>query len=159
MWISYCPLDHLDSRLDGLTRFTGHHLLAVPKEPWQALKIGGGTPPVRTQHGWLTIFHGVGIQRQKERPAPCICYAAGALVLDEQDPRKVLYRSSRPILEPEIREELDGMMPHVVFPTAIDAREDGRVDVYYGMADSRIGVGRLLVPQTIDIEDEGGLAA
>jgi predicted GH43/DUF377 family glycosyl hydrolase len=60
----------------------------------------------------------------------------------------VTARSSEPLLEPEAEGERDGIVPNVVFPTGIDERGDGTADVYYGMADSRIGVARLarLVP-------------
>ncbi|MCR4330449.1 MAG: glycosidase, partial [Patescibacteria group bacterium] len=59
IWISYCPMD-----LDGLEQnhlglFNSHHRLATPVSPWERLKIGGGTPPVLTRHGWLIIYHGV----------------------------------------------------------------------------------------------------
>ena len=59
IWISYCPM-----ALDGLEpnqlgSFNSHHRLAAPVAPWERLKIGGGTPPVLTRHGWLIIYHGV----------------------------------------------------------------------------------------------------
>ena len=73
-------------------------------------------------------------------------YVAGALVLDAHDLRRVLYRSPAPVLEPETGEETEGVVPNVVFPTGLDDRGGGRVDVYYGMADLRIGVARLQVP-------------
>jgi beta-1,2-mannobiose phosphorylase / 1,2-beta-oligomannan phosphorylase len=76
-------------------------------------------------------------------------YVAGALVLDADDPHLVRYRSPTPILEPETEGERSGVVPNVVFPTGIDDRGNGRVDVYYGMADQRIGVARLQVPATL----------
>ncbi len=153
MWLSYCPVDRLESDLKTLAPFGCHHMLAAPEEPWEALKIGGGTAPLKTEHGWLTLFHGVsGTIFPGIRPQTEVHYAAGAMVLDLDDPRRVLYRSRDPILEPEFREERDGMIPNVVFPTALDQREAGRVDVYYGMADSRIGVGTLRVPETLHVQ-------
>jgi predicted GH43/DUF377 family glycosyl hydrolase len=50
------------------------------------------------------------------------------------------------VLEPEHHGEQEGIVPNVVFPTAADLREGGRIDVYYGMADSRIGVATSTVP-------------
>jgi predicted GH43/DUF377 family glycosyl hydrolase len=93
------------------------------------------------------IYHGVagqileGVDHQ-----PHVRYSAGAMLLDSDDPRTILYRSAEPILMPEVAEERTGIVPNVVFPTGIDLREDGRVDVYYGMADSQIGVARLDLP-------------
>jgi predicted GH43/DUF377 family glycosyl hydrolase len=73
-------------------------------------------------------------------------YCAGAAVLDLDDPTKVLYRSSRPILEPELPHETEGIVPSVVFPTATDRRDDSRLDVYYGGADSVVAAARLTIP-------------
>jgi predicted GH43/DUF377 family glycosyl hydrolase len=64
------------------------------------------------------------------------------LLLDRHDPRRVLYRSAHSVLEPQLAVEREGVVPEVVFPTGVDARPDGALDVYYGMADSRIGVAR-----------------
>ena len=138
MWLSYCPL----SRLDWLetaapARFTHHYLLAQPEEEWEAYRIGGGTVPLRTARGWLTFYHGV-----ERSPAGVRCYRAGALLLDHDDPRRILARSEEPVFGPETRDELVGVVGNVVFPTAVDERGEG-IDVYYGMADSRIGVAHL----------------
>jgi predicted GH43/DUF377 family glycosyl hydrolase len=64
------------------------------------------------------------------------------LLLDAEDPRQVCYRSAQSILAPRLAAECEGVVPRVVFPTGVDARADGTLDVYYGMADSRIGVAR-----------------
>lgn len=150
MWISYAPLAAVQSDLSQLQFWYDHQLLAVPEQPWEALKIGGGTPPVRTPLGWLTIYHGVsgtivaGVDLQ-----PDVYYCAGAMLLDIDDPRRILYRSPTPILAPETGEEQQGIVNNVVFPTGVDVREGGRIDVYYGMADARIGVARLEMPENI----------
>ena len=71
-------------------------------------------------------------------------YSAGAMILDSLDVTRVLARSAHPLLEPELLEEVEGTVGNVVFPTAIEpARGGGAFDVYYGMADCRIGVARL----------------
>ena len=59
IWISYCPMALEDNDTISLGLFNSHHRLAAPIEPWERLKIGGGTPPILTRHGWLTIYHGV----------------------------------------------------------------------------------------------------
>lgn len=160
MWLSYCPVERLGEGLDELVRFSDHRLLCTPEGPWQALKIGGGTPPVLTRHGWLTLFHGVSGQiLEGVSVQPSVHYSAGALVLDRDDPTKILYRSPEPILEPSTQGETVGLVNNVVFPTALDVRDDDRIDVYYGMADSRIGAGRLVVPQTLPTCAEAQMVA
>jgi beta-1,2-mannobiose phosphorylase / 1,2-beta-oligomannan phosphorylase len=150
IWISYCPLDAALADPSALLTWRDHTLLAAPEQPWEETKIGGGTPPIRTSHGWLMIYHGVagkileGVDHQ-----PHVRYSAGALLLDIDDPRKIVYRSPTSLLSPETEEERAGIVPNVVFPTGIDARENGRVDIYYGMADSAIGVARLDLPSTL----------
>jgi len=71
----------------------------------------------------------------------------------------IRYRSAEPVLNPSLPQECDGTVANVVFPTGIDRRDDvgspDRFDVYYGMADSRIGVARLDVP---DLAPTGGVA-
>jgi predicted GH43/DUF377 family glycosyl hydrolase len=119
-------------------------LLATPAQPWEETKIGAGTPPVRTPNGWLMIYHGVaGPILENVDHQPHVRYSAGAMLLDIDDPRTIVYRSTTPILAPEAAEERSGIVPNVVFPTGIDVRENGRADVYYGMADAAIGVARL----------------
>ncbi len=61
----------------------------------------------------------------------------------------MLYRSEEPILTPDLPEEQQGIVSNVVFPTAVDVREGGRIDVYYGMADARIGVASMQVPDVL----------
>jgi predicted GH43/DUF377 family glycosyl hydrolase len=146
VWISYLPLDAARRDLSALGQWSDHRLLATPEQPWEARKIGGGTPPLLTPLGWLVLYHGVG---QPATPGARPPYSAGALVLDRDDPRRVLYRSPDPILEPATAEEREGIVGNVVFPTGIDQRGGGRVDVYYGMADARIGVARLHLPATL----------
>ncbi len=155
IWISYCPLalDGLEPRHLGL--FNSHHRLATPVSPWEMLKIGGGTPPILTRHGWLIVYHGVRALSEaaangNEHP---LCYSAGVMVLSEAHPRTIRYRSVEPVLTPQLHEERRGAVSDVVFPTGIDRRDDlgqpDRIDVYYGMADSRIGVARLDVPEQL----------
>ncbi len=138
IWLSYCPLAALQGTPSGAVRFDQHRLLAIPEEGWEHYRIGGGTPPVATPHGWLTLYHGVERTSTRSR----VRYCAGALVLDYQDPTRVVYRTARPILEPLLHEECEGVVSDVVFPTAIDQHADG-MDIYYGMADASIGVARL----------------
>jgi beta-1,2-mannobiose phosphorylase / 1,2-beta-oligomannan phosphorylase len=147
IWISYCDVEQALKDPNALLTWRDHQLLAAPERLWEETKIGGGTPPIRTPLGWLMVYHGVagkildGVDHQ-----PYVHYSAGAMVLDLDDPRKILYRSPEPTLAPEVEEERAGVVPNVVFPTGIDPHANGRVDIYYGMADSAIGLARLTIP-------------
>lgn len=150
IWISYCPmpLEDAESHHPGL--FNSHHRLATPVSPWESLKIGGGTPPILTRHGWLVVYHGVSDIAEPGGDAHHLRYSAGVMVLSKEHPRVILHRSEEPVLTPLLPQERSGTVPNVVFPTGIDRRDDlgqpDRIDVYYGMADSRIGVARLNLP-------------
>ena len=150
IWISYCPmaLEGLEPHHLGL--FNSHHRLATPVSPWERLKIGGGTPPILTRHGWMIIYHGVSEMAEPGNGGHQLCYSAGVMVLSKEHPRVIRYRSADPVLTPVLPQERHGTIANVVFPTGIDRRDDlgltDRFDVYYGMADNRIGVARLDVP-------------
>ena len=150
IWISYCPSVIESGEPHCLCHFSSHHRLASPVAPWERLKIGGGTPPVLTPLGWLLFYHGVHEITDAHAAARRLCYSAGALVLSSAHPSSVVYRSPEPVLGPELLAEREGVVPEVVFPTAIDKRTDAdspnRFDVYYGMADSRIGVASFQLP-------------
>ena len=108
-----------------LTNFDKYKILLEPKEDWEALKIGAGTPPIRTKKGWLIIYHGVSADK---------VYSAGAALLDLKDPTKILGRSKSPILEPKETYEKYGDVDNVVFPTGACVI-DGLLFLYYGGAD------------------------
>jgi predicted GH43/DUF377 family glycosyl hydrolase len=151
IWISYSQMSWDGQAPDGVRRFTSHHRLATPVSPWERLKIGGGTPPILTRHGhWLVVYHGVSNGVGHGDTEHSLCYSAGMMVLSKEYPQVILYRSVEPVLTPVLPQERHGAVADVVFPTGIDRRDDlglpGRFDVYYGMADSRIGVARLDVP-------------
>ena len=150
IWMSYCPMPTLDSLPIEIGLFNSHHRLASPVSPWEELKIGCGTPPILTQHGWLIIYHGVAQCLEFEQP---LCYSAGAILLAKDHPQHILYRSTEPILSPLLDQECHGAVANVVFPTGIDCRKDlglpHRFDVYYGMADNRIGVAKLTIPESL----------
>jgi predicted GH43/DUF377 family glycosyl hydrolase len=160
IWISYRPIS-MEAFQPSLRIQFSHHRLATPVSPWERLKIGCGTPPILTRHGWLIVYHGVSeIETLNENPGKDpptdghqLCYSAGVMVLSKEHPQVIRYRSTKPVLTPTLPEECHGTVAHVVFPTGIDRRDDlglpNRLDVYYGMADSRIGVARLDVPDTL----------
>jgi beta-1,2-mannobiose phosphorylase / 1,2-beta-oligomannan phosphorylase len=144
IWVSFVPASKVESDLGALLAMDRHRLVALPEQPWEALKIGGGTVPVRVADGWLTIYHGVAGELIRETVLqPKVRYAAGVLILDDADVSRVLARSTQPLLEPEVSEERQGIVPNVVFPTALEPVTDDEAFVFYGMADSRIGSARL----------------
>jgi len=100
---------------------------------WDATRIGIGPPPLRTDHGWLLVYHGV-----KETVAGEI-YRAGLALLDLDDPTRVLHRLPAWVLAPLAPYERTGDVPNVVFPCGlVHDPESGDVRLYYGAADSTI---------------------
>jgi len=153
IWISYRDVVMTDAKPYHLCHLTSHHRLAAPVSPWEQLKIGGGPPPILTRHGWLVIYHGVSEETDPSSGEHRLRYSVGAMVLSKEDPRVIRYRSPEPVLTPVLPEECTGAVANVVFATGIDRRDDlgqpDRLDVYYGMADDRIGVARLDVPECL----------
>jgi predicted GH43/DUF377 family glycosyl hydrolase len=152
--MSYCALEDVQRDVRALATLRGHHVLIHPEHSWEELRIGGGTPPLLTSLGWVLLYHGVAgdIEPEAAKEQQPVQYSAGVLVLDADDPRRVLYRSSSPILVPETKEETEGVVPCVAFPTGWDDRGEGRVDVFYGMADQRIGAACLWIPDRLPAE-------
>ena len=156
IWISYCPIPPADPEPDHLGLFNSHHRLATPVSQWERLKIGGGTAPLLTRHGWLIVYHGVCEIENPANDKDKFRYSAGIMILSKEHPQHIHYRSIKPVLTPELKQERTGTIANVVFPTGIDQRNDlgspDRFDIYYGMADSRIGVARLDLPDVLPKE-------
>ncbi len=144
IWISFVSLAQVRADVAALTDWRGHRFLAGPRYGFEALKIGGGPPPLRVPEGWLLLHHGVtgelarGVDQQQR-----VNYAAGGMILDADEPWRVLQRSPEPLLAPQTDQERRGVVPNVVFPTAIET-VDGIPYVFYGMADSTIGVAQIV---------------
>jgi predicted GH43/DUF377 family glycosyl hydrolase len=96
-----------------------------PLWKWEEKKIGIGPPPIRTDAGWIVIYHGVDSHN---------VYRAGAALLDLEDPRRVIARMPEPILEPEEEFERVGVVSNVVFPEGAVTMGD-ELKVFYGGAD------------------------
>ncbi|WP_433383784.1 glycoside hydrolase family 130 protein [Actinoplanes sp. CA-142083] len=144
IWISYVPAAEAEADLTALVRPRHHRCVALSQFPFEELKIGAGPPPLRVPEGWLLIHHGVTgyIPPGWDPTGQDVTYAAGAMLLDPADPGRVLARTAEPLFVPETQDEQSGTVPNVVFPTAIE-QVDGVHYVFYGMADSKIGVARL----------------
>ncbi|ADC65786.1 glycosidase PH1107-related protein [Ferroglobus placidus DSM 10642] len=111
-----------------------------PEEKWEEKKVGAGPPPIKTEKGWLLIYHGV-----DERDV----YRAGAALLDLEKPWKVISKLEKPILEPEKEYEREGDVPNVVFPTGAVKIEDELL-VFYGGADKVCCVASCNINDLID---------
>lgn len=99
---------------------------------WDNWMRGAGPPPIRTKLGWLLFYHAMDA-RDPNR------YKIGAMILDENDPTKILYRSKTPVLEPDAYYENSGFKSGVVYSCGAVAK-DGELYVYYGGGDSVVCV-------------------
>lgn len=125
MWIAYS---------EDLLNWHDHKMLMrVQPGAWDCDRIGAGAPPIKTEYGWLEIYHGVDHYRN---------YRLGVLLLDLEDPSKVIGRSVEPILSPELSYEKVGLVPNVVFTCGVVEMNDCYY-VYYGGADKVIGVATM----------------
>jgi beta-1,2-mannobiose phosphorylase / 1,2-beta-oligomannan phosphorylase len=143
--IGYVPLDAALRDPQGLLDVRESVIVLSPNAEWGSIKVGAGTPPVRVKEGWLSLYHGVDLL-DNSGAKPKFRYSAGIIIHDLERPDRVLYRSPEPVLAPETEFERKGVVDNVVFPTAIDERNDlgARVyDIYYGMADYAIGAARM----------------
>lgn len=125
---------------DSVTNYHRHSLLIKPEETWEALKIGAGIPPIKTEKGWLVIYHGVNEEH---------VYSAGAALLDLEVPTKILGRTRTPILSPEEQYELNGDVNNVVFPTGACIL-DNMLFVYYGAADKVCCLATIELKEILD---------
>jgi predicted GH43/DUF377 family glycosyl hydrolase len=155
MWISY--LDDLNCPWPR----TGQKIVTGPRPGmmWDGIKMGAGAQPIKTTHGWLNIYHGVDYERS---------YRLGVLFMELDDPSNVIYQSPNPILEPEFDFEIgatgngDYWVPRVVFTCgAVPAVDKDVIDlddeilVYYGAADTAIGVAKGRLRELVPVLGDG----
>jgi predicted GH43/DUF377 family glycosyl hydrolase len=143
--IGYIPLAAIMQDLNNILHVNESSIAIEPDQQWGRIKIGAGTPPIRTKDGWFSLYHGVDVTIAPDAETPEVSYSVAAVLHDLERPDKLLYRSPQPIFLPQTSEELRGTVDNVVFPTAIDpcADQPNAYDVYYGMADTRIGLMRV----------------
>lgn len=116
-------------------------LLAVEDVPYANDKIGPGAPPIKTEKGWLTLFHAVekdetrgknGWEDKWQKR-----YFAGIMLLDLENPSKVIGMSKAPLIAPETKYEVEeGFRTNVIFPGGMILEDDGEVKIYYGASDT-----------------------
>ena len=119
------------------------HILMDPVFDHESDYIGGGCPPIETEHGWLLIYHGV-----QSTKRGLIYSACAAALLDLNDPRKVIARLPYALFSPQLPWELRGDVNNVVFPTGT-AQFGDTLYIYYGAADERIACASLHLPDLI----------
>ena len=143
---SHSDFGNIYSSLSRDLEFWGHHRLVMrPSGGWQSVKIGSGPTPIETDEGWLLIYHGV------KKTCNGFCYYAGAALLDLEDPTKVLYRCKKYILSPREIYERVGDVDNVVFPCAALCDADtGRISIYYGAADTVVGMAHTTVDELVE---------
>lgn len=133
MWISESP----DLRYWGNSDL----LLAVEDVPFANDKIGPAAPPIKTEQGWLTTFHAVDIDPERGKngwePSWQKRYTAGIILLDLDNPKKIIGMYQEPLLTPEASYEIEGgFRNNVIFPGGMVLEDDGEVKIYYGAADT-----------------------
>jgi beta-1,2-mannobiose phosphorylase / 1,2-beta-oligomannan phosphorylase len=109
------------------------HLLGLREGMWDSARMGGGAVPIKTEKGWLELYHGATTDHR---------YCMGAVLLDLNDPTKVIARSDQPILEPEADYEVEGFFGNVVFSCGAVVEGDV-VKMFYGVADTSMACAEL----------------
>jgi len=125
MWVAESP--------DLLCWGHHRHLMGLREGAWDETRIGAGAVPFRIDDGWLEIYHGADRDNR---------YCLGAVLLDTQEPRRIVGRSGQPIFTPEAAYERAGFFGHVVFTCGLLC-EENMLKIYYGAADTSIGYAEL----------------
>ncbi len=125
---------------DDMIHWKDETLLAKPEFDWQSKKVGGSTPPIKTKQGWLLMYHGVDDKR---------IYRQGVMMLDLNDPKKIIARPPQFVLEPTEEFEIQGVEHDVVFAVG-NVVIDNDYYVYYGGADKVICVATVKLDDLID---------
>jgi len=126
MWLASSP---------DLINWGEHEHFLGGSAAWDIGRIGAGTPPILTKEGWLEIYHG---NSRREEDKGIGAYSAGLLLLDLENPRRILNATGQ-MLVPETDYEKQGFVPNVVFPTGI-VEQGEELLVYYGAADTSTAV-------------------
>ena len=136
IWISYS---------NDLHSWGDSKVLITPREGyWDSYRIGASVPPIRTEQGWLEIYHGV-----KMTSAGPI-YRAGTVLLDLEDPSRVVARSKVPLLAPREEYERVGDVGNVVFACGAIVEPTGEIKMYYGAADTCVCVATAALHEIVE---------
>ncbi|AJS61216.1 BtaManbiosPhlase [Paenibacillus sp. IHBB 10380] len=116
------------------------HLMGLRKGMWDSGRIGGGAVPFKTDKGWLELYHGATLDHR---------YCMGAVLLDLNDPTKIIARSDKPVMEPDADYEKKGFFGDVVFSCGVIVEGD-IVKMYYGVADTSMACAELSLQEILD---------
>ncbi len=137
IWISYSP----DLKFWGESK-----LIMKPMQyHWDEMKIGPGAPPIKTDKGWLSIYHGVFHTMDGS------IYRLGVALHDLKDPSRITGISDDWILQPEMPYEITGYVHNVVFTCGAVPENDGTVKIYWGGADTVVNVGTANINELVDM--------
>jgi len=132
-------LDSLDFENEKVNRCI--EVLEARAGMWDSIKVGITAPPIKTEKGWLLLYHAVSANHNT--------YRVGAVLLDIDNPTVAISRSADPIFEPEMQYEKEGIIPNVVFPCGAIVR-DKTIFIYYGGADTVVGVATMNMDIILD---------
>ena len=152
--IGHTPFgDIFMSQSDDLS-FWGKHRVILKRgwAWWNSLKIGGGPAPIEIEEGWLIFIHGV------QNTCNGYVYSMGGIIVDREDPTKILYQCKDYLLAPEELYETSGFVANVVFPTStlVDA-DSGRIAIYYGSADTYTALAFTTVEKVVNYIKENSI--
>lgn len=116
------------------------HLIGVRENLWDSARIGGGLVPIKTDKGWLEIYHGANSNHR---------YCMGALLLDLENPTKIIARGEYPIMEPDAIYEQQGFFGDVVFGCG-GVVSEGILTMYYGVADTSMAVCQMKIVDILE---------
>ncbi len=148
MWLSESP----DGRYWGKTRI----VLRVDEVPFCNVKLGAAGQPIRTDSGWLTLFHATHDDPETLYPTWRNedwhrLYCAGVMMLDLEDPSKIIGMSRVPLMVPREPYETDGYRSATIFPTGTFLEPDGTVKIYYGACDTSICLATARLSDLVDL--------
>ena len=126
---------------DDLLEWEEPHKLFSGEQEWEADRIGAGCPPIKTKDGWLLIYHGVSGKDHY--------YRVGMVLLDLDDPTKILARTKDYIMQPEFDYEVNGLWAGCVFPTGA-VEKDGLLYIYYGCADRYVSAATVPLADVLE---------
>ena len=143
------PAGHHIASLDMWAAFShdlihwGEHTRVMGTRPgyWDSERIGGGSVPLRTERGWLTIYHGADEQQR---------YSLGAMLCELDHPERVIARSDEPLMRPEEPYEVEGFFSNVVFTCGTILQGEDELIIYYGAADKFVCGAAVSLSQLLD---------
>jgi predicted GH43/DUF377 family glycosyl hydrolase len=132
MWLAYSPD----------LRYWGEHqyVMGIRQGMWDNGRIGGSTVPIKTARGWLEIYHGA---------TPDNTYCLGAVLLDLDEPHRVLARSREPLMAPSAPYETHGFLPNVIFSSGATL-DDDCLTIYYGAGDEVMAGAEMRLSTVLD---------